>query len=143
MGPRRFRPGALGWLFVLLVAMALPANAAAARSLKTGLTGMSNASDAGEIADANARLVRIGVSWAGTAPRRPAHPRDPADPAYSWANTDALVQEASSRGLKVVVTISRAPKWAEGKGKRHATHAGTWKPNAHAFGDFAHALAAR
>lgn len=143
MSARRFRPGALGWLPVLLVVVALPANAAAARSLRTGLSGMSGASDAGEIADANARIVRIGLSWAGTAPRRPAHPRDPADPAYSWAHTDALVQAASNRGLEVVVTIARAPKWAEGKGKRRATYAGTWKPNARAFGDFAHALAAR
>jgi len=94
-------------------------------------------------ASAHARVLRDTVSWRTTAPSRPSHPRDPADPGYRWSATDEFVKTAANRGFKVLLTVSSTPTWAEGPGKKHARHEGTWKPDAGALGDFAHALARR
>jgi hypothetical protein len=43
----------------------------------------------------------------------------------------------------VLITVTYAPDWAEGPGQDRALYEGTWKPDASAFNDFAHALAQR
>ena len=40
-----------------------------------------------------------------------------ADPNYDWSAVDAAVRDASARGLKVLMAVTRAPAWAEGPGR--------------------------
>src|SRR5215211_1181040 len=145
---RTIRAGSGASLVCLLTVMLLmvaSASAEAARQLKTGLSLGGSMSDWGfdHAASAHARVLRDTVSWRTTAPSRPSHPRDPADPGYRWSATDEFVKTAANRGFKVLLTVSSTPTWAEGPGKKHARHEGTWKPDAGALGDFAHALARR
>jgi hypothetical protein len=79
------------------------------------------------------------ISWAATAPRRPRHPRDPRDPAYRWPDElDFAVGEARRSGIRVLVQLTAAPRWANGGRPRN------WAPKRPAdFADFAEATARR
>ena len=92
---------------------------------------------------AGAKIARIDVSWRGVAGDvvEPANPTDPAS--YDWREIPDAVAEANANGLKVLLTISRAPTWAEGPDRPADVHGGTWKPDADKLGDFARALAAQ
>lgn len=92
---------------------------------------------------ANAGMIRLNVVWRSIAPTRPANPGNPGDPAYNFGSLDPAVVDATSHGLKVMLNISTAPDWAEGKNRPAGVFPGSWKPSAKAFGDFAHAVAAR
>jgi hypothetical protein len=92
---------------------------------------------------AEAEMVRIGVSWRSTAPTPPADPRDPSDPAYRFSNLDASVRAAAARGFEVLLSVQGAPDWAEGPNRPSGAFAGSWDPDPGAFGDFGHALARR
>jgi hypothetical protein len=94
-------------------------------------------------AQSGAGYVRVSMYWASIAPRRPARPSDPADPAYRWSALDEAVRDALAHGLQPLVTINDAPAWAEGAGRPRGVSAGAWRPDARAFGQFAHALAER
>lgn len=96
-----------------------------------------------EAVRAQARYARINLPWALIASRAPAQPTDPADPAYDFRAYDAAIVSASSKGLEPLLTVTRAPKFAEGKGRPGSAPAGSWKPDAKAYGRFAHAVAAR
>ena len=99
---------------------------------------------------ANARIARIThytriiLYWSEIAPTRPASPTNPADPAYSWVDSraDARIQGALDAGLTPLVTVFKAPRWAEDRSVFDG-EAGTVDPSAQAFGDFAQALAKR
>ena len=75
------------------------------------------------------------------------NPRDPADPAYSWERVDAAVRAATAHGFKVMLLVTRAPRWAEGPDRPdlpvEVLEPGTWKPDPGALGDFATAIATR
>src|SRR3954467_6938135 len=123
---RRSGPGTVALLLSIVVLAGVAPKADAARPLTTRfLRGQFSAAqdewrfDAA--ARANAGLFRVNVYWNLVAPSRPADGRDPHDPAYRWAATDAAVKAASHRGLKVLITVLRAPEWAEGKGLQQAT----------------------
>jgi hypothetical protein len=92
-----------------------------------------------------AGFARVPVGWGSVAKRKPVVPRDPGDPAYDWSQLDRAVNGAGGRGMKVLMTIHRAPEWAEGGDRPTLPQApaGTWKPNPQALGDFAAALARR
>jgi hypothetical protein len=131
-------------------------SAHAARGIQLGLTdGVFGSADAGtrdpwldRAVGARANVVLLGAQWSGIAPAsRPSgfNPRNPLDPAYNWGTLDDSVRDATARGFRVVLLISNAPSWAEGKhrpGTRKAPP-GSWKPSPGALGDFAHAVAAR
>jgi hypothetical protein len=101
------------------------------------------------------RMVRIIVIWAQIAPRAQARsaPRgfDAADPgsypAANWAPYDRMIELALADGLEVDLTLSGgAPRWAEGPGIPPAAldnQFWAWRPSAHAFGQFARAVAER
>jgi len=93
--------------------------------------------------EAAGTIARLGVDWAGLTHGQPASPTDPGDPAYDFSTLDAAVQDASERGLTVLMTVAHAPAFAEGPDRPGAAVGGTWKPDPSAFGEFAHALAAR
>jgi hypothetical protein len=131
----------LGCMLALAFSLAAPSQVSAARPLTTGLTDIQNNWD--RAVGANIGIVGVNIGWRAIAPTRPARPRNPADPAYDWSQADAIVRQAQQRGLPVLITVTFAPDWAEGPGQARALFDGTWKPDAHALGDFAHALARR
>src|SRR4029079_11695110 len=50
---------------------------------------------------------------------------------------------AGARHMQVLITVFGAPTWAEGKNRPSSAPLGTWKPDPHALGQFAQALAKR
>jgi hypothetical protein len=88
-------------------------------------------------------VVRVQISWPSTALQEPANPSDPQDAAYRWSGSDLAVREARARGLRVILSFSGAPAWAEGRNRPSRIAAGAWKPDVRAIGDFARALARR
>ena len=122
-----------------------------ARPLVTGiLDPVSSSPDPDErqqwlqrTADAGAQIARIAVNWSALAPTRPSDPADPGDGAYDFAGLDAAVAGASANGLKVMLTFTGAPAWAEGPGRPEGTPAGSWRPDSGQVRAFAEALARR
>jgi Cellulase (glycosyl hydrolase family 5) len=141
--------GALGAATAAVVVLAFASGAAAA-PLQIGFADplFSSANDntralwLDRARKARAKIVRIPVSWRVIAPD--VEPADPTDPsAYDWGAIPAGVDDANARGLKVLLTVTSAPDWAEAPGRPAGVHAGTWKPNAEKFGQFGRALAAK
>jgi hypothetical protein len=131
---------------------ALPASASAARGLLTGFSDpdeyqgfdiaarplwmqRTKASGAG--------VVRLAVQWDKIGAKRPAQPTNPADPAYDWTSVDGAVRDAAAAGIEVLLTINKAPNWAEGPNRESSAAEGTWRPNVQALADFSQALATR
>jgi hypothetical protein len=97
---------------------------------------------------AHAGWALIYITWASVAPGNPGpgfQPTHPNDPEYHWDAIDAAVRDASARHLRIVLSITTAPSWAEGPGRPSLADAppGTWMPNAGDLGDFARAAAER
>jgi len=93
-----------------------------------------------------AGIVRIGVTWSQVAPlTRPIGfaAANPSSPGYDWTGIDAAVRDLSSHGLKVLMSISSAPTWAEGPGRPATATPGTWRPDPAQFASFAEAAALR
>ncbi len=133
-----------------LLVLALAGVAQAARPLSLGFDdpvfteGVPVAGEwLGRAVESNVSFVRIGVGWSSIAPARPAHPADPSDPAYRWDGLDSVLARVRARGLQPLVTVNGAPAWAEGRGRPKSVAPGAWRPNARAFGQFAHAVAER
>ena len=91
--------------------------------------------------------VRLQAAWALIAPDQPLRgfrPADPGDRQYRWSQLDEAVRAAATHGQSILLMASEAPTWAEGSDlPADFPYRGIWKPNAHAFGQFAHALALR
>jgi len=141
-------------LCALLVAcaaavQATPARAAAAPTLRTGfLDGEFASGDAASLTEAanlGSRIARLPTGWSGIAARKPRKPTDPADPAYNWTGTDAAVRATVAAGLEPLLSLTGAPRWAQGKNRpTDATFLeGAWRPDPTAYGRFARALARR
>jgi hypothetical protein len=137
---------------VSLLAALLPATGAqAAHSLTLGFLDSAYLAPDGDAwlqrsADSAADIVRIDGGWA--APDTPVRPsgfdaRDPADPAYDFARLDAGIRGAAARGLRILLSVGGAPRWAEGPGRDPAARAGTWLPDPHALDEYGVALARR
>ena len=93
-----------------------------------------------------ADIIRVNMYWSLVGFDRPKDPRDPGDPAYNWSRYDRVIANAAGKGLDVDLTVLAAPRWAEGPKRPPRSDrapAGSWKPDASAFGDFAHAVARR
>jgi hypothetical protein len=61
-----------------------------------------------------------------------------------FGRTDDVVRDAAAqKGLKPVLTVVGAPRWAEGKNPPSGYRVGSWKPNPKRFGQFGAALARR
>jgi hypothetical protein len=84
-------------------------------------------------------IYETGIEWDHTAPRRPKHPSDPNDPAYNWPDAvDQAVVQAKRYGMRVSITLTRAPLWASGHGNP------AWAPKRPSdFAAFARAAARR
>jgi len=88
-------------------------------------------------------IVRMNLLWRTVAPNQPLNARNPADPGYDFSAYDGPIRDAVAHGLQPLITIYRAPIWAEGAGRPAGTPGGSWKPRPAAIADFAHALATR
>jgi len=93
--------------------------------------------------DARAGIVRITVDWRNSLRRRPRSPANPGDPAYGFVRLDQAIRNAKADGLGVVLTVYRAPAWAEGKNIPSGIEPGAWKPDPVQYGKFGEALARR
>ena len=83
------------------------------------------------IRGAGAKYVRIILYWDIAQPTRTS---------YNWTEPDKQINEAIAAGLTPLVTVWRAPRWAERSTKGEA---GTRDPDPVAFGNFARQLALR
>ena len=138
----------------LVVVLALPAGASAARNMEvsfmddqlllTESPAQVNA-DIATIASLGVDRLRISAFWEQIAPT-PASLTKPAgfnganhmDPRYSWRVLDQVVLSAVRHGLKLMISVSTpAPVWATGRNDR------LWKPNVREFADFSEAVARR
>lgn len=125
--------------------------APSARALELGFSdGAYTGPDAGawlrRSAQAGADYVRIDVGWPVPGiPTRPSgfNARDPADPHYNFASADTAIRLATGLGLRVLVTFTGAPPWAEGPGRPASASPGSWRPNPSALEDYGAALAKR
>lgn len=127
-----------------------PAGAQAARPLDVGFADYLYESAQSKLwvertAAINADVIRVNMPWSLVAFHKPANPRDPADPNYNWNGYDEAIRNAVEHGFDVDLTVMWAPAWAEGPNRpsREQAPAGSWRPDANAFGDFAHAVAKR
>jgi hypothetical protein len=142
-------PGAVVLVSTVLMAIPTCATAAPARSLRLGFLdgGFADATvQTARLAEAKAlgsTIVRLPSGWSAIAPRRPAHPADPADAAYAWSTTDQMVRAATAAGLDPLLSLTGAPRWAEGAHRPSTAALGSWRPNPIAYGQFARALARR
>jgi hypothetical protein len=147
----RWRVALLALPLLVVAQLANAPAVGAERPLTTGIMDSQFRSQAnrGVLLDltqqAGAGVVRIPLFWSNAATQRPANPRDPSDPAYAFSGIDAAVKAAAQRGFRILLTVRSAPAWAEGPNRpsEHQAPAGTWDPDAKAFGDFGHALARR
>lgn len=138
-----------------LLAIALAPSHAKAQGLTLGFN--SNPALTGSLAEGNtflvdhaaaagAGVVRVNLWWSSVAParrRRRFAPANPASSGYRWGAVDSLVKGLASSGLKVMINITFAPRWAEGRGRPRGAAPGTWRPDPAQFALFAKAAARR
>ena len=152
--PSRRRPlrvaAALLALALIVSLAAATERAAAAKPLATGFADYLYGTGDSDLwlnrtEDANAGIIRVNLYWSSVAANKPATPRDPSDPAYNFAGIDTAIRDADQHGFDVLLTVLSAPSWAEGPNRPplEQIRSGAWRPDAAAFGDFAHALAVR
>jgi hypothetical protein len=137
-----------------LIAAAIGASTASARGLVTGFTD-NNIFDPSAPPSVNSKewldkavstrsgIVRISVDWRNMVRARPKHPTNPGDPAYGFVRLDQAIRNATMAGLRVMLTVYRAPPWAEGANPPAGIQPGAWKPDPVQFGQFGQALARR
>jgi hypothetical protein len=138
-------------LACLVGALLCPAGAWAARPLALGIfdgafTGPNAQTWLQRSVAAGAEWVRIDIGWdAPNTATRPAgfDARNPADPHYDFTRADAAIRLASELGLRILVTFTGAPQWAEGLSPPASAPPGTWRPNPQAVGDYGAAIANR
>ena len=139
---------ALAALLVLL-ACAVPAQA---RELSLGVMdneifeGAERDTWYGRAEAAGVQTVRLTAYWSKIAPSARGHladPKNPNDLAYDWRRTDSAVTGASAQGIRVLLTVQSAPRWAEGKNRPDWATPGSWRPDPSAYADFVEAVARR
>jgi len=136
-----------------LVLLLGTSNANAARGLSLGFLDSVYTADPAErdawldrTAAVNATILRIEIGWpAPDTATKPAgfNARNPADPHYDFSRADASIVAARARGLQVLASFSRAPRWVDGSGRPASVTPGTWKPSPSALEDYGAALARR
>jgi hypothetical protein len=84
-------------------------------------------------------ILEMDLAWSQVAPTRPQHPENPRDPAYQWpADIQTAVTQASRYHMRILLQVSTAPSWANGR------QASNWAPrNPRDLAAFASAAARR
>src|SRR5215208_6575701 len=106
-------------LFVLLLAFvgfgAQPAPAAGFQKAIWGPVTRGGESQFPVYKSLGVDIYETGLEWDHVAPTRPAKASDPNDPAYHWPSAvDDAVARAKKAGIRVSITLTRAPSWASG-----------------------------
>jgi hypothetical protein len=137
-------------LLVLAVTLGAASSAHAARGMEVGLQDdavflYQSYYDRGlaleQARELGVTRLRVNVLWNRVAGAQQRQRLAPAQVIYNWAPYDSVVDAAAAYGIKVQMTVSGpAPAWANGR-HRADIHSGAYKPNAHLFGQFAHAVA--
>jgi hypothetical protein len=138
-------------LACIAVALLWPAGAWATRPLALGISdGVFTGPDGGAWllrgAAAGAKWVRIDIGWhAPDTATRPSgfDARNPSDPHYDFSHADAAIRQATQLGLRVLVTFTGAPSWAEAPGRPSSDPPGSWRPDPRALEDYGVALGLR
>ncbi|MFN8150899.1 MAG: hypothetical protein U0R24_07210 [Solirubrobacterales bacterium] len=136
-----------------LLAVAFAPRAEAARPLDIGFSdarfeqaGNESQQAFERATDLHADIIRVNMYWAVVGFNQPTNPTDPDDPNYDWSLYDNAIRGAAADGFDIDLTVTNAPAWAEGPNRPSDLDrypAGSWKPNAQAFADFARAVATR
>ncbi len=144
---------ALALGLIALLAAAFAPRAAAARPLDIGFSdaryeqaGSTSEQAFARTKDLHADIIRVNMYWAVVGFKQPTNPKDPNDPNYDWSLYDNAIRGAVEHGFDIDLTVTNAPAWAEGPNRPSDLDrypAGSWKPNAQAFADFARAVATR
>lgn len=97
---------------------------------------------------AGASTVRFTVDWSLVAPTGATKPAgfraaNPSEKEYKWGYVEDFVRDARRRRLRVVLTIARAPRWAEGRNRPSGAARGSWRPDPAELRAFATAIARR
>jgi hypothetical protein len=132
-------------LAAAVVALLIPAAAGASPSVRYGVqddaylsAGSSLEPSLQTLDELGVGLVRYMVNWRQIASVKPRHPTNPGDKAYDWSSTDAVLGALHAHKIQVLVTLYRAPAWANrGKGANVAP------TGRYALADFAIAVAKR
>ena len=146
--PRRRRLLALA---LAMSACLLPATALAERPLDVGFADrVYGEGERDKWLDrterVNADIIRVNMYWSLVALDKPASPRDPADPFYDWSEIDNQITAAKEHGFDVELTVTAAPPFAQGPNRPpigDRAPAGSWRPDAAHYKDFAIAVAKR
>jgi hypothetical protein len=78
------------------------------------------------VAQLHPQVIRYDADWAVVARKKPRAATNPNDPAYDWSGVDALVKQAKTQNIAVVLTIAHTPVWAGGTAKHnHAPKKGS------------------
>ena len=99
-----------------------------------------------QAAAADSKYALTFVDWRSIAPpedRAGFNATNPGDPAYDWGSLDDFVIDVRSQGLEPILTVERAPSWAEGANRPAGATPGTWKPQPSRLKEFATAIASR
>ncbi len=153
-GPRRARRSLTGVVLAAALAACALAAPAGAQGLRTGFLAPDLVSPDASVRSQwldrsvaiHASVERIDVDWSAVAPQQPPagfDAADPSSPGYDWATIDAAVRDAAARQIDVLVTVFRAPSWAEGAGRAARAAAGSWRPDPVKLAQFARAAALR
>ncbi|HEV3407416.1 MAG TPA: hypothetical protein VG079_01905 [Gaiellaceae bacterium] len=137
---------------VAAIALLQPALASAARPLETSVLQYPTAVFDGPERDlafarvrgAGSPYVKLLLHWRSIAPDpRPAgfNADDPASPHYDWRSFDEKILLARAHGLRPIVMVLYAPRWAEGRGD--SRFPGTARPDPSALAQFLRAAARR
>jgi hypothetical protein len=126
---------------LLALVLANPAEAAAPRLRKAfwGPMQVGGVSQFPIYHDLGVKVFQTAINWASAAPTRPRHPTRPSDPAYRWpADIDYAIQQGRRYGIRVLVMLVGAPRWANGG------HSWRYAPSqGRGFAHFARAAARR
>lgn len=145
---RRVALFSLAWIAGLALFVSGPSEQATARPMVTGVTvpdlGVQQQELGFErIRSAGAVFTRIIIYWSDVAPdSKPDawNPSVPDDPNYDWTTYDQQIQQAVDGGLKPLVIVYSAPRWAE---RCQDPRPGICDPDPDAFSRFAEAAAKR
>src|SRR4051794_7237815 len=111
------------FLLALVGVGATPAPAAAFQKAMWGPVSRDGQSQFPVYKALGVDIYETGLEWDHVAPTRPAHASNPRDPAYHWPTAvDDAVAQAKKAGIRVSITLTRAPAWASG----HS--GGVWVP---------------
>lgn len=111
----RARGAALLIAGAVLPGMVAPTSVQAFEKAFRGPTQVNGVSQFPIYHDLGVKIYQLTVGWDQVAPSRPVDPANPADPAYHWPpDVDYAIGEAGRYGMRVLVQLIGAPRWANG-----------------------------